>query len=265
MAYIKKRKIATKSKTRGRRVYKRRRTGGLSAAVARQGRLVRQIWSTIETKEATRSTAASVGFYHNNVGVIQDSAGGTFLNPFLITQGTADPMTGSAGARIGDTISVKGLLIKGFFENSLDRARVYYRFMLIKCAKGDTVDRTTLFKGDSANKMIDQVNTERFQIIAQKVFTIDCTNNAPHGLAVGGYPSTGTAAGIGTRVFKMWIPGRKFGKYGRVQFENGAAQQLKFYDYKMCLVVYDWYGTPQDINIVGQINELYTKVYFKDA
>lgn len=263
MVFNRKRKMGMKSKTRGRRVYKKRKFG-LARQVARQGRQLRSIWSTIETKEASHSSAASVGFFHNSVGIVQDAATGP-LNPFLITQGTADPMSGAGSVRIGDSITVRGLLIKAFMENSLNRGRVYYRLMLVKMAKGDTLDRTTLFKGIVGNKMIDQVNTERFKIIAQKIFTIETSNNAPNNLTIQGYPSVGTAAGIATKTIKLWIPGKKFGRNGVIQYENGAAQQLKFYDYRLALVVYDWYGTPQDLNIVGQINELYMKVYFKDA
>ena len=71
--------------------------------------------------------------------------------------------------------------------------------------------------------------------------------------------------GSGTKVFKMWIPGRKFGTYGSVQYENGSTSQVKFYDYRVCILAYDWYGTAQDINNVGKINEFYSKIYFKDA
>ena len=72
-------------------------------------------------------------------------------------------------------------------------------------------------------------------------------------------------AAIGTKVFKMWIPGRKFGTYGSVQYENASTTQVKFYDYRLVILAHDWYGTPQDVNNVGKINELYCKIYFKDA
>jgi hypothetical protein len=41
--------------------------------------------------------------------------------------------------------------------------------MLIKGAKAGTFDRTTIFKSDSINKMMDVVNTESFTVIADKV------------------------------------------------------------------------------------------------
>lgn len=230
-----------------------------------QNKRLRRIESMIETKECQRRTNVDVSLYHNNVNAVLDSTGAN-LNPFLCNTGANDPMGRNDGNRIGDRISVKGLLIRAFFENALGRAKVYYRVMLLRVPKGDLVDRTTVFKNDADNKMIDQVNTERFTIIAQKIFNISASNLAPASVIpnINGVPSGGTPAGIATKTFKMWIPGRKFGRNGTIQYEN-ATNQVKFFDYRLVIVVYDWYGTPQDINAVGKINELYTKVYFKDA
>lgn len=225
---------------------------------------VRRLNSMIETKEGTRRVATNYALTHNYLSVLGDANTGLALNPFHFGQGTGDPMVAGDGNRIGDKISVKGLMIRAFFENSTSRPKVYYRFMVIKAAKGDVPTRDTLFKGDSPNKMIDQVNTERFSIVYQKVFNIRTGNTAPTGVSVAGVPTGETGGGQGTRTLKIWIPGRKFGRYGNIQYENGA-QQIKFYDYYLCMLVYDWYGTPQDVNNIGKINELYTKVYFKDA
>lgn len=171
-----------------------------------------------------------------------------------------------AGNRVGDSINLRGISIRAFFENAPQRSQVYYRVMLVRGAKGETFSRATLFKNDSDNKMIDQFNVERFTCLAQKVFTIRTSNPAPITYTlVNGVPSSGTPAGIGTRTFKMWIPGSKFGRDGLVNYENGSGTQVKFYDYRICILAYDWYGTPQDTNNVGVLNEMYTKVYFKDA
>lgn len=226
---------------------------------------IRRLERMIETKEGSYKTAINVGLAHNQVTVLQDSTG-VVLNPFRSSNGASDDMEANNMHRIGDSIAVKGLMIRGFFENAMERPKVYYRFMVVKCAKNDTIDRTTLYKGDCNNKMIDQINTERFNIVAQKTFNINCTNVAPtsaNGLS--GAPQGTSGGGPGTRTFKMWIPGRAFGKSGVVQYENGSFSQLKFFDYRLVIVVYDWFGTPQDLNTVGRINELYTKLYFKDA
>lgn len=238
-----------------------------------QGRMMKRIRATenrvnrmIETKEGQYKTASNVGFYQNQVAVLQCPALGGDLNPFYLVPGTQDPMAQNTGQRIGDQVTVKGLKIVGFFENALQRPKVFYRLMLIKCSKGDSINRNTLFKNDSDNKMIDVINTERFNVIAQKVFTVSVSNAGNSAVNSAGVPvNNASVAGVPSRIVRMWIPGYKFGRGGNIQFESGVNGQLKFFDYRLVLLVYDWYGTPQDINIVGQINELYTKVYYKDA
>jgi hypothetical protein len=77
------------------------------------------------------------------------------------------------------------------------------------------------------------------------------------------------AAGVGSKLFYKSIPGRKFARDGRIQYENSSSSQVKFYDYHVMIMTYDWYGTPDDIlgvfNDVGRINEMYCKIYYKDA
>lgn len=219
----------------------------------------------IETKESTRASTVNVNMPHNNVYIVQDQNVAGDLNPFRLVQGIGDPMERGNGARIGDKITLRGLLIRGMFETSLGRAKVFFRVMLIKCPKGDVPTRATLFKNDSANKMIDQVNTERYSIIMDKKFNIHCSNAAPSAVGATGVPTTTTAAGIGTKLIKCWIPGKKFGRSGNLTYEDASSTQLKFFDYKLVILCYDWLGTPQDINNVGLINELYCKLYFKDA
>lgn len=223
-------------------------------AVARR---VSNLYRMIETKESLQKIAnTNTAVAHNNLIVP--------INPLVISQGTGDSMAGTAN-RIGDRVCVKGVLIKGMFENALERAKVFYRVLVTKSAKNDQITRDTLFKGDSTNKMIDQVNTDRFTILASKTFTISASNNAASTASGAGVPLSGTPAGIGTRLFKMWIPGRKFGPGGNVQFEDGSSNQCKFYDYRVVIIAYDWFGTPQDVNNVGRVNDMYSKIYFKDA
>lgn len=236
---------------------------GRAARKALQG--VSRLNRMIETKETQRVGPINGALGHNNVEVISDAVAGGYLNPFYMTQGAGDPMSQATGNRIGDQIAVKGLTIKAFFENAINRPRVYYRLMLLKCAKGDVPARSVLFKNDSNNKMMDVINTERFTIVAQKIFTIDCSNAAPTGVGATGVPSGTTGAGIGTKLVTMWVPGYKFGRNGVMQYLSDATSDLKFFDYRISVVAYDWYGTPQDINTVGRINEIFTKLYFKDA
>lgn len=159
------------------------------------------------------------------------------------------------------------MAIKAFFEGALQRSKVYFRVMLVKFARADAPTRATLFKGDSGNKMLDVVNTERYTIVWQKIFNVSPPNPPPNSVAEpGGQASPGVLSGItGNRIIKAWIPGSKFGRGGNVQYENQSPNNVKFFDYRIYVLAYDWYGTPQDVNNVGKINSMFTKVYFKDA
>jgi len=233
--------------------------GILRASVRRASAGVKRLNSMIETKETVQVTGTNISLPHNNIHE-------TGINPFALNIGASEPMSGT-GQRIGDKISVKGMLIKGFFENALNRSRVHYRVMLVRGAKGEGFNRANLFKQIVGNKIIDQMNTERFTIVASKKFTIDCANGAPTSSGGTGVPAVDPIynVGIGTKAWQMWIPGTKFGKNGNITYENQSTNQVKFYDYRIVIMAYDWFGTPQDANNVGKINEMYCKLYFKDA
>jgi len=236
---------------------------------------VNNLYRMIETKESDRVGTPNLALAHNNITVYGSYNQANLpnilvsvANPFSVAQGTGDPMTG-VGNRVGDKITVKGLLIKGFMENALSRSKVFYRVMLLRGAKGEPFDRASVFKNVTTNKMIDQVNNERYTVVAQKIFNINTSNDAPTSVDAAGQTDSGTGInrrpGIGTRTFKMWIPGVKFGYGGNITYENGSPTQVKFYDYRLCILAYDWFGTPQDLNAVGRVNELFMKLYYKDA
>jgi hypothetical protein len=109
--------------------------------------------------------------------------------------------------------------------------------------------------------------------VASKRFTTSVSNAAPSfvNTTSGAQEETDFTtvrnAGMGTRLFKLWIPGRKFGNRGNVHYD-AQGSQCKFFDYVPVIMVYDWFGMPSGElinNNVGRINSLYSKVYFKDA
>lgn len=263
--------VPSRYKLRGlRRIYKTAKkykwqVGSQARAIPQR---VRRIERMIETKEGTNKFPPNVALPHNNVYVLYSATQGADWNPFARSNSTGDPMA-SIAQTIGDKITLKGLSMKFFIETALQRPKVYFRFMLLRGAKGETFSRDTIFKGDCNNKMLDQVNTERFTIIAQKIVTVTASNTAASGVAaITGAPTEATNppnGGVGTRIVKFWIPGRKFGKGGNIQYENQSNTQVKFFDYRMCILCYDWFGTPQDINNVGDMNEGFSKIYFQDA
>lgn len=262
MAYKRKRVSKGSYKKRYKRAKSAGTTGLAGIMRASLNRRVRRIESTIETKESTQTTATNLALPHNNVKVI--------YNPMQVNIGTGDPMTG-VGNRIGDQITVRGLKIKMFLQNQAQRPKVWYRIMVIKSASGDTIDRSTLFKNLVGNKMIDQYDTERFTVVYQKTLSITTSpaQTATSFSVPSGAPESGNggtiSGGIATKVVSMWVPGRKFGYKGIVKYKNGSAGEPKFHDYRVVILAYDLFGTPQDINNVGSLSEGYCKLYYKDA
>lgn len=247
----------SKRRFKPRRKFSRRRPSGMA-------RRVNQLYNMIETKENAWHSASNQHLAHNNVWVVNNSLG-VPLNPFALSVGPADAQGANGGQRVGDRITIKGLLIKVFLENAIGRSKVWYRLMVVKAAHGDTIDRTTLFKGEANNKMLDQVNTERFSIVAQRILTVVPSNAQAGALdAISGAPEPGSVGGQASRIVSIWIPGRRICRGGNLQYMNNDVNP-KFFDYRIVIAAYDWYGTPQDVNNVGNINELYTKLYFKDA
>jgi len=253
-----KRSIRTGSRTRGIRMLQSKRYASMVRSSALSKR-VSMLTSMIETKETVQITGTNVSLPHNNIHEVG-------INPFALNIGASEPMSGT-GQRIGDKISCRGVLIKGFMENALNRSKVHYRIMLVRGAKGEVFNRANLYKGIVGNKIIDQMNTERFTIVASKKFTINCANGAASSVGATGVPAVDPLynVGIGTKAWSMWVPGTKFGRNGNIQYENQSTSQVKFYDYRIVILAYDWYGTPQDVNNVGKINDMYCKLYFKDA
>lgn len=251
------------SRNVGRSVY-----GPVRRAIAGVQRLNRMI----ETKEGCYKTGVNVAYAHNRVSQIALLSTNNTNNPFCRQNAPDDPMGAGILRMIGDNITVKGMKATFFIENALARPKVYYRIMLLKGPRG--ADFTNIFKGITGNLMIDQMNTEKYTVIASKRFNVTPSNFQANGVNAGGEPLqipsiTGdTLAGTASKIVNFWVPGRKFGRGGNLQYENGS-NELKFFDYRWVICVYDWYGTPSlpgpVYNNVGRINEGYVKIYFKDA
>lgn len=256
----------------GRSIYARR-----MAKLNGIGQRVNQLYNMIETKSGCWNSGSTMkDLPHNDIYIVispGNGQAGERLNMFQVAQGVQDAQgSGSVSNRIGDKVTCKGVMIKAIFENALNRPKVFYRVMVVKCSKGDVPTKTTLFYNNSPVKMIDQVNVERYTVIAQKQFTISASNpTASIANAVNGEPQELEVAGLinagmATKAISMWIPGTKFGRGGNLTYESNAGVSLKFFDYYIVCLAYDWYGTPSVIeNTVGKINSLYTKMYFKDA
>lgn len=220
----------------------------------------------METKQANQTSVDGSEIFHNNFVTLNSAVLST-------TQGVADPSTTATSCRIGDEIMLRGVSIKFMVELNERYSDVTFRFLLVKCAKGDTPTRVTLWNSLSDNKMIDTFNTERYTIIKSKTFKMTAPNPGTVGVAEGGplAPSGWNAANDSnlklsraTKIMKFWIPGSKFRKGGKIQYEN-ASSQPKFFDYHALIYAYSNYTTFQDIYFVGRVNDYVQQLYYKDA
>lgn len=229
---------------------------------------------TLEVKQAVSTVSDGTQITHNNF---------ITLDAHLLetTQGVKDPNTSHTECRIGDQITLRGCKIKMFVELNERYSDVTFRMLVVKCAKGDSPTRATLFNGLSGNKMLDTINKERYTILFQKYFKIKAPNHTISN-ANGVNNEVGTLlpptnAGIqyttgsdvrtlsrASKIIKAWIPGKAFAKNGVIQYEN-AGTQVKFHDYQVLLYAYSNYGTDQDVWNVARCNDYINQLYFTDA
>lgn len=110
-------------------------------------------------------------------------------NLVATTQGTKNPEDNTGLNRIGDQIQLRGISLKFMVELNERYSDVTFRLMIVKCARGDTPTRATLFNGASDNKMLDTINTDRYTIISQKWFKLKAPNTGTIGGELGGVGS----------------------------------------------------------------------------
>lgn len=225
----------------------------------------------IETKQAVWSQTDGVEVPHNFLGELVP---GELL---YSTQGVTDPMTGDGSNRIGDEVHVKSLTVKGMLELNERYSDVTCKLIIVKSARGDTPTYSTLWQGQSGNKLLDEYNTERFTIVASKTIKLKAPSSSVYttgvippvagsGIAFGDtshFPTLSRA----TRMFSIKIPGKRFGRNGKITYVNGTSTP-KFFDYRAFIYGYANYSTAStapEIYNVARINECIRLLKFKDA
>lgn len=267
-----KRKFGGITRKLGKAVYNRSRRYGPKKRIGTPNvmRLVNKVLNRkLETKMSTTTTVDGSQITHNNF-VYLDTAS----TIFRLDSGTGDPMVGT-GNRIGDEVTIKGINIKMMVELNERYSDVTFRFFLIRSAKGDSPTRDTIFKGQSGNKMLDGLNTERYTFLIKKTFKVRAPNSSTFGaqyvvetLGNSGIYQQGAADQTltrATKIISVYIPGRKIAKGGVLKYENGSATQLKFFDYHTVLFAYSNFSTNQDQFNVGRVNDYLKTIYYTDA
>ena len=254
MAYKRKR---TKAK---RPIYNRRKT--LKRVAKSFKKAIRnEMAMQIETKSSHQSSSDGQQILHNNFIT-------RVTNLLSTSQGTSDNASNSALNRIGDEVLCKGVMIKMMLELNERYSMCTFRVFVVKCAKGDIPTKANLFTGLSGNKMIDTINNERYTVIASKTCVIRQSSTA---IDPGGTQTVGSGFAIGTstvsratKIIKLWIPGAKFGRNGKIRYESGSTQ-VKFFDYHLLVYAYSNYDTAETVFNVGRVNDEVISMYYKDA
>lgn len=230
----------------------------------------------VETKHSLQTDTDGKEILHNNFVTMSS----TLLQT---TVGAYDPTNNSVNNRIGDEINVRGVSLKFMVELNERFSDITLRLFVIKAAKGDVPTRATLFNGLSGNKMLDTFNKERFTILYTKTFKMKAPNQSAAGTSgdATGVSYLGNSAGIyypagssntgagfslsrATKIVKVWIPGNKFGRRGKITYEDNTSQ-VKFFDYHVMLYAYANYSTAQDVYYVARVNDYIQQMYYKDA
>ena len=224
--------------------------------------------NNIETIKSSNTITDGQEIFHNNYISLSD-------NLLYTTQGDKNPDNSAGSNRTGDQISLRGVSIKFMIELNERYSDVTFRLMVIKCSRGDSPTRATLFNGLSDNKMIDTFNTDRYTIIKQKYFKLKAPNAGTFGdeetLGAGAYEmpdSTNYKHQVvlsrATKIVKLWLPGTAFTRSGVIQYENDSPNP-KFFDYRCVLYAYSNYTTFQDVFYVARLNDVVKVMYYKDA
>ena len=151
---------------------------------------------------------------------------------------------------------------------------VSFRLMLVRSAKNDTPTRASLFRGQSGNKILGGINTERYTIVLTKNFKMKAPNTSTIGdnqtfllPAPGSYGYNGwdPVMSRSTKILSLYIPCGKICKNGVIKYEDLSTSQVKFFDYTLVLFAYSNYTSSQDLVNVAFVNDYIKTMYYTDV
>lgn len=195
-----------------------------------------------ETK-STHVTEENKNLYHN--------VGYNITGLLNTTQAISDNQAGTSvlASRIGDQVSAKGLGIKLWLSNKLDRPNVMYRLFVYMYQSQTLPTMSDLFKSQLGNRMMDDIDVESYKILYHKRVNLQV-----------GYSNSGGGGGYGKECHKylsIWIPLKL-----RNLIYNDGGSIPKFKNIGFAIVPFDSYGTLTTDNIASFAYSY--KFYFKD-
>lgn len=229
-------------KTFNKKVYKKKMYNKKKSLVS----LIKKVsLSKTETKHAHVSSE-NININHNTGYIVT-----SLLN---LGQGYTEPgnTTTSLAIRIADEVVARGISIKLWIANKLDRPNIMYRVVVFKYQSQSIPALSQLFKGGIGNKIMDDIDVESYTPVYQKIFNLQVGYSAY---------ATGTAGDTDGReahkYLSIWVPL----KDKKIVYNDGG-QLPKFTNYGFFIVPYDSFGTLITDNIAS-FTYIY-KYYFKD-
>lgn len=244
----------------------KRRRGKYARTRKFQTRVKRALLKTAETKYYDIA-GENFQLYHNNgyssvvppLGNTIPYSISTLFNPWAdINQGPG------RSSRIGDKIIPRGLKVKFWLANKLDRPNLMYRIII--CTMPKTVssvivssNNIQIFQaadlGSSNNHMIDPIDADK---------GVRCLYDRVHNVQVGFSANGNAALGAGSgreshKLVKLWIKRKRarnivFDSTGSIISEN----PLLFY-----VIPYDSYGSLNTDNVASVA--FHCRLYYKDV
>lgn len=243
MAYTKKpatRKIYKKKATK--KFTKRSNTTSTKSLV----KLIKSVSLKSAETKSTHQVTENQQLYHNTPS--------QFTGLCNTSQGITDTETGgsSFSNRIGDAVVARGISLKLWIANKLDRPNVMYRLVVYKHQSLSGPTATGIFKGANGNRMMDDINKELVSVVYQKII------NLQTGLAAAGDASGNPFIGKECHTYRtIWIPLKN-----KQIVYNDSGSTPKFFNYAFSITPYDSYGTLITDNIASL--NFQHKFYFKD-
>lgn len=176
------------------------------------------------------------------------------LSLLYTQQGMGDNDVGTSNydCRIGNEIVAKGLSIKMWFANKLDRPNVMYKVVIFRYRVNEIP--TTIYKAQgTSNIMLRDVDTDKITILAVKHFNLN------QGAAERIVTATDSFAGCEGHIYKkFWINL----KNRKIQYDSNNSGLPKYYNIGLSVVAYDSWGTLTTDTICSYAFN--SKLYFKD-
>lgn len=174
--------------------------------------------SIAETKNYLFNTNDGTQYTHMGLGTLKGPLFGT-TQSVSNAEAAANGIT--VGYRIGDRIEPKACTVRLYIQNNERFGEVQYKLWFVRGRGTQATTQPnagTFFRGMSDNKMLDEVNSEYFTVLASKSFTIKAaqpgvnTNNASQV----NYSGTGSGTycnGLADHDAIAFIPGSKIIKW----------------------------------------------------